>query len=79
MIFGEFFKKEHFFEKLKNSQKIEKFKNFPFFSVYIRSKKIPVKFEDDRIKTQGGHELFPPNGKSGPLCLRNFSPHLNVN
>ena len=42
---------------------------YQFFSVYIRQKKISAKFEDDRIKTQGGHELFPPNGKSGPLCI----------
>ena len=49
-------------------KKITKFLHLSIFSVYIRSKKIPAKFEDDRIKTQGGHELFPPNDKSGPLC-----------
>ena len=66
MIFGEFFKKNS--KILKKKQKNKKNLISQFFSVYIRSKKIPVKFEDDRIKTQGGYELFPPNGKSGPLC-----------
>ena len=54
--------------KILKNRKIIFFLIYQFFSVYIRSKKIPAKFEDDRIKTQGGHELFPPNGKSGPLC-----------